>query len=173
MTNCVQIEATSEAEYKEDYKSHLFEQYKLYLEMADRISSRRQSANTFFLTLNTALISITAYAKELFGTDFFFYFLVSISGMFLCYIWYRLVLSYKNLNSAKFKVIAKIEEKLPLRLYDAEWDAVGRGTNKSLYHPFTSLEMRVPKAFAGIHLFILLYVMPWGKVANFICALQQ
>jgi hypothetical protein len=29
-------------------RGHLLEQYKLYLEMADRISSRRQSANSFF-----------------------------------------------------------------------------------------------------------------------------
>ena len=32
----------------------LLEQYKIYVEMADRISARRGLANTFFLTLNTA-----------------------------------------------------------------------------------------------------------------------
>ena len=34
-----------------------FEQYKLYVEMADRVSARRSLANTFFLTLNTALFT--------------------------------------------------------------------------------------------------------------------
>jgi hypothetical protein len=51
---------------QEDYpaeklRDHRIEQYKLYLEMADRISSRRQSANSFFLTLNTALVALVSY----------------------------------------------------------------------------------------------------------------
>jgi len=39
-------------------RGHLLEQYKLYIEMADRISSRRQSANSFFLSLNTTLVAL-------------------------------------------------------------------------------------------------------------------
>jgi hypothetical protein len=39
--------------------------------------------------------------------------------------WYRLVRSYKDLNSAKFKVIHEIEKSLPISPYDAEWEAVG------------------------------------------------
>src|SRR5262245_9792406 len=38
------------------FQNHLLEQYKLYVEMADRISQRRGTANTFFLTVNTAII---------------------------------------------------------------------------------------------------------------------
>ena len=34
------------------------EQYKLYVEMADRISSRRQNANSFFLSINTAIVAL-------------------------------------------------------------------------------------------------------------------
>lgn len=37
--------------------SALLEQYKLYVEMADRVSARRGSANTFFLTLNTTAVT--------------------------------------------------------------------------------------------------------------------
>jgi hypothetical protein len=33
------------------------EQYKIYVEMADRISARRGMTNTFFLTLNTAIFT--------------------------------------------------------------------------------------------------------------------
>ena len=40
--------------YGGEYQNHLLEQYKLYVQMADKISERRQSANSFFLTVNTA-----------------------------------------------------------------------------------------------------------------------
>src|SRR5215211_423888 len=43
--------------YGGEYQNHLLEQYKLYVQMADKISERRQSANSFFLTINTALIA--------------------------------------------------------------------------------------------------------------------
>ncbi len=33
---------------KEKYHEHILEQYKLYVEMADRISARRNMANVFF-----------------------------------------------------------------------------------------------------------------------------
>ena len=35
----------------------ILEQYKIYVEMADRISARRSLTNTFFLTLNTAIFA--------------------------------------------------------------------------------------------------------------------
>jgi hypothetical protein len=39
----------------EKLHAHLFEQYKLCVELADRISARRQTGNSSFLTVNTAL----------------------------------------------------------------------------------------------------------------------
>jgi hypothetical protein len=39
----------------EKYQAAMLEQYKLYMEMADWVSARRNLASTFFLTLNTAL----------------------------------------------------------------------------------------------------------------------
>jgi hypothetical protein len=43
-----------------NYQSTVLEQYKLYVEMADRVSARRGLANSFFLmTLNTGIITLT------------------------------------------------------------------------------------------------------------------
>ena len=49
------------AEYQGDagaYQSAIMEQYRLYVEMADRVSQRRALANSFFLTLNTAIFAL-------------------------------------------------------------------------------------------------------------------
>jgi hypothetical protein len=50
----------SEVEYGEAYRQHLFDQYKLAVEMADRVSARRMQANTFFLAVNTGLLTVFA-----------------------------------------------------------------------------------------------------------------
>jgi hypothetical protein len=160
----IEIASIPPSEYEGDYSSHLFDQYKLYVEMADRISSRRQAANTFFLSINTLLVTAAGYAKSADSELVFFHLLTAAAGLIICYCWYRLVLSYKDLNSAKFKVIHEIERFLPLKLYDGEWDAVGRGEVKALYHPFTDIEIRIPWIFFALYLTLILSLLPWTRV---------
>ena len=46
----------------------------------------------------------------------------------------------------------EIEAKLPVGLYDAEWDMVGRGNDPKLYTPLTHTENWIPKVFAAGYL---------------------
>jgi hypothetical protein len=149
-------------EYGEAYRSHAIEIYKIYLEMADRISERREKANSFFLAVNTGIVAVLAKdvlgrAKHAEALEV----LVPIAGGVVCYLWHRIIRSYRDLNSAKFKVIHAIERQLPLRPYDAEWEAVGRGQNSQLYLPFTHVEIFIPWIFIGFHALLLLCVIPW------------
>ena len=156
-------------EYGEKYPDHLIEQYKVYLEMADRISSRRQAANSFFLTLNTAIVVFVSYVNFGEAQAGAFYWLISIAGMTISFMWYRLIRSYKDLNSAKFKVVHEIESKLPISPYDAEWEAVGRGDNSNLYLPFTHIEIYIPWVYFIIHTFVFLKCMSLTKLARLLC----
>jgi hypothetical protein len=145
-------------EYGENYRDHVLEIYKLYVEMADKISERRQTANSFFLTLNSAIVALVGYvnlSQEAGSGSSSFFWLVAISGMVLSFLWYRLIRSYKDINSGKFKVVHVIEKQLPLRPYDAEWTALGKGADPKLYLPFTHVEVYVPWVFFVIHLFVL------------------
>jgi len=147
------------------------EQYKLYVEMADRTSARRQTANSFFLSLNTAMVALLGYlrtAQQNSGVGQL-YWLVAAAGIILAYMWYRSLRSYRDLNSAKFEVIHEIEQALPLRPYDREWDKVGRGKNPKLYLPFTSVEIGVPWVFLVLHSIALVLLFPWQGVRRAIC----
>jgi len=134
--------------------------YKKYLDMADRISDRRQTSNNYFLALNTAIVGLVGYSRlGLQDTGFFLNrlaWIISIVGIIICFVWYRMVRSYKDLNSGKFKVIHQIEKLLPIRPFDAEWDILGRGKDRQLYLPFTHLEIYVPLVFALLHLGIII-----------------
>lgn len=79
--------------------------------------------------------------------------------MVLCYAWYRLIQSYKGLNSGKFKVIHAIEQYLPISPYDAEWEALGRGKNSKLFLSFHKVEMIVPFVFFALHFVVFLRVI--------------
>ena len=54
----LELLSKNEKEYGNDYQNHLFGQYKLYVQSIEKTSDRRQYANIYFLTINTALISL-------------------------------------------------------------------------------------------------------------------
>ena len=82
---------------------------------------------------------------------------ISLLSFLLCYIWHLNIQSYKQLNSAKFKVIHEIEQYLPYPCFDKEWDFAGRGKDKKKYRPLTQVENYVPLIMAIPFLVILIY----------------
>lgn len=160
----------SEKEYGKDCREHVVEIYKLYVDMADRISSRRQTANSFFLTLNTALVGIVGYTQlGLRGSDSMkLLWIISIGGITLCFSWYRLLRSYRGLSSGKFAVIQAIERQLPISPYAAEWEALGRGEDPERYLPFTKVEVVVPWVFLVLHFIVFFRAFPWDSIWKWI-----
>lgn len=155
----------------EKLRGVLLEQYKLYVEMADRISARRQNANTFALSINTALIAVVGYIQTQDSTALKegIFWAIAVAGLILNFAWYRMVRSYSNLNTAKFLVIHEIEKRLVISPYDAEWEAVGRGKDPKRYLPFTNIEIWVPWIFFGLYAVILVRSIPWAKAMATAC----
>ena len=142
----------------EKWHSHLLDQYKLYVEMADRISQRRTTANTYFLSVNSAILAFVGYLTTNASPEYMW--LLAIAGVMLTLFWYNVVISYRNLNSAKWQVVQEIEKRLPISPYDAEWDAVERGENPKLYRPISHIESWVPWVFLLLHGIVLLHTFP-------------
>lgn len=155
--------------YGDKYIEHLLDQYKIYINATEKISDRRQRTNEFFLGLNTALIALLGFiATKTSQSEISLMLGVSsIAGITICYLWYRIIASYKGLNSAKFKVVHAIEMRLPLALYDTEWEMLGRGQDKEIYWPFSHIELHVPKIFIVIYLALILSVIPWSVLSSF------
>lgn len=134
-------------------ESVALEQYKLYVEMADRISERRDKANAFFLTLNSLAIGAIGFLwdKHL-PLDpkwiILFPFFISLG---FCWFWYRLVTSYRQLNTVKFDLIGDVEDQLPIRLWKTEWKILDKGEDPQKYKPLSHIEQNLPIAFAILY----------------------
>lgn len=145
-----------EAPSAQELPSNYFEQYKLAVEMADRISARRGTANSFFLTVSTALAALLG------GEDLRWY--VAVAGIVVAISWWALLRSYRDLNAAKFAVIVALEERLPLQIYGDEWKRLRRdparfslrpgalGLWLRQYRELGQIERIVPWVFALIYL---------------------
>jgi hypothetical protein len=149
------LDRQTKAAYGTEYEKHLFEQYKLYVEMADRISARRMLANSFFVGVHTALITaFTVLYKEGILHRSLVGYAPFAAVILLCFVWWRIVCAYRQLNSGKFKVIHALESRLPVAPYDVEWIVLGCGHNPKLYRPLTHIENWVPLCFGLLYLLL-------------------
>ncbi|WP_217992708.1 RipA family octameric membrane protein, partial [Stenotrophomonas sp. CC120223-11] len=145
--------------YGVEYEKHLFEQYKLYVEMTDRVSTRRMLANSFFVSVHTVLIAaFTVMFKEKALQPTLVGLMPFLAVLLLCFVWWRVVHSYKQLNSGKFKVVHSLEKMLPAAPYDEEWVELGRGNDSKKYLTLTYIENLVPVCFG------LLYALLAGSL---------
>jgi hypothetical protein len=136
------------------HQSAILEQYKLYVEMADRVSARRSLTNTFFLTLNTSIFAaVGAFWRDRPTSSSWLLVFPVVALVVQCGAWFFLVRSYRQLNSAKYTVIGVLEEQLPASPYwEAEWKALGERKDKVKYWPLTHLEQWIPTIFAATYL---------------------
>ena len=141
--------------YGPEYKQHLLEQYKLFVESADRVSERRTSANNYLLTVNVFLVTLYGLTSSL-GHNKAWLLVVPVAGVLVCITWLVLIGSYRNLNTAKFKVVRELEEHLPAALFDREWDHAQRGQGTA-YKPLTHIEPYIPLVFAALYLILAVY----------------
>lgn len=128
----------------------LLEQYRMYVEMADRVSARRGLTNTFFLSLNTGTFTVISLfwpqSTAAPGGLLVLPWLVLVGQ---CLAWFWQLRSYRQLNSAKYAVIGALEERLPASPYwRGEWAALGGGLDPRRYWPLSHVEQAVPAFFA-------------------------
>lgn len=150
---------------------HALKLYTLAVEMADRVSARRATANSFFLTIQTGLAAALAAFTVRVGSDGaapepdrFVLALAAVAGLILALAWWLLLRSYRKLNGAKFQVINKIEEQyFQIRPFLDEWaflkaEDPARRRWRDRYAELGFIEQAVPACFGVLYLILALYV---------------
>jgi len=126
------------------------DQYKLAVEMADRVSARRATANSFFVTVQSAQVTAFGFSKHEQWP-------LAVAGIVVATAWWLSLRSYRMLNAAKFDVINKMEERLPVAPYRDEWAILDRkdGPLHKRYAALSFVEQTDPVAFAALNIGLL------------------
>lgn len=103
----------TEESYGGSLKADLLEQYKLYVQSAENVSARRVASSRYLLALNAALIAFYGLLSANFGQNYWAL-LIPVMGIHVCLLWYLIIKSHADLNRIKFKVIHKLEQRLPV-----------------------------------------------------------
>ncbi|GAA1891084.1 hypothetical protein GCM10009837_11550 [Streptomyces durmitorensis] len=132
--------------------------YKLAVEMADRVSARRGTANAFFLSVQTALVTLVGFGiPKLSESPWWVALAVASAGLTLSAAWWMQLRSYRDLNTAKFKVINKLEERLPVKIFADEWEVLKSDPIphwRKRYAELGTSERVVPLVFVVVHLIL-------------------
>lgn len=145
-------------EYGSDFQPHLLEQYKMYVEMMDRVTERRGKTNTFYITLLSGLLALPSLLidKNLFNEPkAVLVLLLAFLGLCLCFLWYININSYKQLNYLKFRVIHEIEPHLPFPFYSKEWEIEKNKVGQ--YRRLSKVEKCIPFIIAIPYFGLLIY----------------
>ncbi|WP_150126063.1 hypothetical protein [Brevundimonas sp. LM2] len=137
------------------------------VEMADRVSQRRQVANSFYLTLNTLIFGSTAYVRTS-DVPAPTVFALSTAGILASLLWSAGISSYKTLNTAKFSVIHDMENELHFQPFAQEWKRLDPDQDGIRHKPFHITEAAVPRIFVALYLFQLVLAVDWKPASAWI-----
>jgi hypothetical protein len=132
-----------------DPKLALFE---LYLATAEKVSDRRSQANSWMLSVNSAIVGLHGYLqvdKMAVGTAVkaVWLWVLPSAGVIVCLAWAALLASYRKLNWAKFEVLAELEADLPIAPFTREREIYRGDKRRSL----SQVEIWIPGCFAILY----------------------
>jgi len=128
----------------------LFEQYKLYVDVTDRNSARRDSANNWLAAANAAFL--VAFAKLEITVNYRLVF--AMGGILFGVVWLLMINSYQRKMKAKGKIIEELEWRMPANPWQAEYRHL-----KEQHHSWlTDIEKLIPGV---IIIYWLLFLATW------------
>jgi len=140
-----------------DNKEILIEQYKLYVELTDRLSARRNETSKFYISLLTGLLAVLSLVLQreiAINVQRAVFLAIGFIGITLCFVWNVNIHSYKQLAKLKFNVIHEMEKELPFACFDREWEILG--SEHQRYRRLTDVERLVPLLLGVPYLIIII-----------------
>ncbi len=139
-------------------KAELLEQYKLFLELTDRGTNRRERSSRFYLSTLSILVTVSSGLHEITlpNNQLDLRLLLSMLSLMLCALWWFHIRSFRKLNQAKFKVIEEIESQLAFPCYQREWELIQQEKGFKAYIGISRIEQVVPVMLGVLLCFFLL-----------------
>ena len=148
---------TNDDNDSEGSREELIEQYTTYVNTTLNVSNRRMRNNRFYVLLLSGTLAVLSVLTETQIIQEVGLLLAGLLGLALCILWYLSIVSYKQLNSGKYKILTAMEEDLPAAPFDDEWEVLDRGENWQTYITHTRVERKIPGVLAIPYTLISIY----------------
>lgn len=143
-------------------ETKMLEQYKMFVQTSEELVRRKQTVNSFYITLNSviisAIITVICATGELplfmdkISVSFIITVFCGLIGIVVSFSWVSLINSYADLNASKMEIIQCIEERMAFNLYSTEWKILSTKLENRRYKSFSRKERMVAYLFAALYL---------------------
>jgi len=137
----------------------LIDQYTTYVNTTLNVSNRRMRNNRFYVLLLSGTLAVISVLADTQVIQELGLLIAGVLGSALCVLWYLSIVSYKQLNSGKYEVIAEMEENLPFSPFDREWEILEQGENRRTYVTHTWVERKIPLVLVIPYIGIAVYAL--------------
>lgn len=141
---------TANTPLPDDNQDIILTQWKTCVEMANATSQRRDAMNNIFITLNLAIAATVSFVWDLKSL------FVLAAGIVVCVLWRIFIRNFRLLNAAKFDVINELEDRLPAKPFQDEWEKLQK-TKK--YVAGSLLEVILPNTFICLYAIAIVVIL--------------
>lgn len=141
---------TANTPLPDDNQDIILTQWKTCVEMANATSQRRDAMNNIFITLNLAIAATVSFVWDLKSL------FVLAAGIVVCVLWRIFIRNFRLLNAAKFDVINELEDRLPAKPFQDEWEELQK-TKK--YVAGSLLEVILPNTFICLYAIAIVVIL--------------
>ena len=149
----------------------MFEQYKMYKDETEKLTETRQTVANYYILMNGALLTLIGVIFQSNRKPLIIAVVVFLSGfvgIVISNLWLGMVNYYKDLHTAKHRLINAIEESLPLQLNSTEYyeimkDPLNKGRFKSFGEAMLPNSIHV---FWGVLLLLSAVFLLWNLVRH-------
>jgi hypothetical protein len=144
-----------------DDKNSKFAMFEVYLATAEKVSDRRAQANSWMLSVNSAIVALYGYLQSdklaSAPQKMVWLWAIPAAGAIVCLAWSALLKSYRELNRAKFAVLAELEAGLSASPTTREREIYKEHGRRSL----SQVESLIPGCFVLLYVIMLLAALLW------------
>jgi hypothetical protein len=148
-----------------------FEEYKLLIERAEKLSERRQTTSQIYLTVNTAIFGVIAFLIKDSGLQdkglFWGLLPIAMIGIIICVIWLNIIVRMEKVLGWQYKHLREMEKKLKGsdKLFTEENKALYQQNKKRRRFSFSLLEAWLPSLLIFVYVvFGVLFAIHAGQL---------
>ncbi len=152
-----------------------FDEYKFFAESTQYLTDKRQSAAQVYLGMSAGIFAALGFfVKDISlrgGALIVASSLLIVTGLLICWIWYKLIMRYKKLIGWRYDQLMAMETQIPgcHQMYVKEWKEHFEPQQGKEKFGFSVLEKRLPLLFMFLYILaslglILATVCKWPDI---------
>ena len=141
-----------------NYCDFFLKQYSIYMDLTEKLGTKRDVQNSFFLALHTLIITGIGFCIYYLSDAIYFPIILSIIGLCFSAAWEKFIVTSRVMKDVAYKLIHVFESRMPVSGFSVQYKLLSEDSKYNAYIPFTKIEEKIPQLFALSYTFLIGFI---------------